>query len=151
LRSSHIFAFEWNDMYKNFIRGFKTAAPSSENETQYVKRIFGDNYLVNLNLVSSESSSNGKDGTYPRQLAPLGRSMEELNLGVEPVRDYLFRLRDERIERLKGTQGLQRKVVGQDITLAKLELTRLKWTNEGRVRKSGSKNPRAKRPRLERE
>jgi hypothetical protein len=150
LRSSHKFAFEWNDMYKNFIRGFKTSAPSSENEIQYVKRIFGDDYLVTLNLVTSESSSNAEDGTYPRQLAPLGHSMEELNLAVEPVREYLFRLRDQRVKRLKGKQGLQRKVVGQDITLAKLELNRLKWTKEGQARRSASKNPRVKRPRLER-
>lgn len=124
LESKHNFNFRWNDLYKNFIRGLTTSSRVTENDINFVKRVFGNDYITLMNLPSTNSAV--------RQLRPLGSLMERLNLDVETVPDYLFRVRDERIQRRAGTQGLRRHVINDDIAHVKLELNRLMWTKRRR-------------------
>ena len=124
LENKHNFDFRWNDLYKNFIRGLTTTSRVTENDINFVKRVFGDNYVSHMDLSTTTSAV--------RQLRPLGSLMERLNMDVDTIRDYLFRVRDERIQRLAGTQGLRRHVINDDIAHVKLELNRLMWTQRKR-------------------
>ncbi|KAJ9095718.1 hypothetical protein QFC21_005590 [Naganishia friedmannii] len=115
-------------MYDNFIRGLTTASRTTEKDLDYVKRVFGDDYKKDLDLGSEVKDSK------IRQLVPLGRLMERLNLDLETIQEFLFRVRDQRCAQLAGTQGHRSQVTGRDLTFVKEELQSLMWTTLKRAR-----------------
>jgi hypothetical protein len=126
LEERHQYKFTWNRVYRKFVQGLGMEefqrARTTTNDIAYVKSVFGEAYETTLGL--SPEAKNSKC----RELVPLGRLTEQLNLELDTLKQLLFSIRDQRLLRLLGSQGVRQSVTGEDLKILKNELHRLVWT-----------------------
>jgi hypothetical protein len=133
LETKHNFSFKWNRLYKSFVQGlavetFDPKSRTTQEHIDYVKSVFGSNYESDLGLSPEKADSKR------RELVPLGKSVEKLNLDLGLFKQLLHQIRDSRTKALEGVQGVRKDVTIGDLCQLKKALEDLVWTSTPRVR-----------------
>lgn len=135
LESAHNFRFNWNPLYQCFLEGRPVPQRTTEADLAAIKAFFGDNYREELDMGAFRGQDELKCSKL-RELKPLTVLMEQLNLEKEEVKEYIFAVRDVRLEQKR--RGRLSTVTGGDLQLVKEELQRLVWTTLKRPRNAVS-------------